>query len=90
MQHSGPGFARVDPLRGRVSSSLQSEVRKTINTSARGVTSALSSPPKRGSSTFCEGDWPDEAGRYEPPGRGAAVTEGPGPQRGDPPPSPPR
>ncbi len=31
MQHSGPGFARVDPLRGRVSSSLQSEVRKTIN-----------------------------------------------------------
>ena len=31
MQHSGPGFARVDPLRGRVSSSLKSEVRKTIN-----------------------------------------------------------
>ena len=45
-----PGFARVDPLRGRVSEQLQERNQRPSIRSARGRSQALRCPSKRGSS----------------------------------------
>ena len=45
-----PGFARVDPLRGRVSEQLQERDQRQSIMSARGRSQALRCPSKRGSS----------------------------------------
>ena len=46
-----PGFARVDPLRGRVSEQLQERNQRQSIMSARGRSQALRCPSKRGSSS---------------------------------------
>ncbi len=51
MQPEKPGFARVDPLRGRVPGGLQGRERRQSTTSVRGRSQALNCPPNRGSST---------------------------------------
>ena len=45
-----PGFARVDPLRGRVSQGLQERNQRESTMNARGRSQAFRCPPKRGSS----------------------------------------
>ena len=47
-----PGFARVDPLRGRVSEQLQERNQRQSIMSARGRSQALRCPSKRGSSSI--------------------------------------
>ena len=51
-----PGFARVDPLRGRVSEQLQERNQRQSIMSARGRSQALRCPSKRGSSKHPKGD----------------------------------
>ena len=49
-----PGFARVDPLRGRVSQGLQEKNQRESTMNARGRSQALRCPPKRGSSRYAK------------------------------------